>query len=701
MKKIIFIFLIILSGVRLFAQTPKLDSLKLLLKQNHPDTVRYDILNTICEVYFQTDPHTSEPYLKELLAISRKINDDYRTALAMNISSQLYYMNNKLDTSLLLLDSAMKHAMNSRKENAKASILDSYGAVYEIKGDYNQALKYHLEAVAFYEKMNSKRNMANSYKYIGRILSIQEKFSQALPYFRRSLSTDREIKNRFAEGQSLNNVGIVHFKMKNVDSALTYFLNSVQVKEETKNKRGLISSYANVIDVYLEKKDFETALKYSEILTRIGNELKSNNAMGSAYQKTGDILSRMQQYKAAKDNYHNALHYSTLSEKKQDIMTINKKLSETFKKLGNSDSALFYFEKYDALNTVLFNENNTKSMSDMEAKYQNEKKEQENKLLLTENKLSSAEISKQKTFTNFLIIVAVLILILSIVSFRAYQNKKSVNEKLTQKNSEIEQQKEIIEEKQKGITDSINYALRIQEAVLPSKELKTKLFPDSFVLFMPKDIVSGDFYWFSEKNGKKIITAVDCTGHGVPGAFMSMIGISFLNEIVNEKEITEPALILGSMRDHVKTSLKQRGLQGEAKDGMDMALLSFSNDHKTVEYAGANNSAWIIRNGNTMIEEIDPDKRPIGYFKGLGLPFTNHKLELQKGDTVYIFTDGYADQFGGPRGKKFKYKQLKDLLISIQSKPMHEQEGILIDTLNSWRGNLEQVDDVCIIGVRV
>ncbi|MCE9540858.1 MAG: SpoIIE family protein phosphatase, partial [Bacteroidetes bacterium] len=241
------------------------------------------------------------------------------------------------------------------------------------------------------------------------------------------------------------------------------------------------------------------------------------------------------------------------------------------------------------------------------------------------------------------------------------------------------------------------YAKLIQEAILPPKELKYRLFPHAFVLYLPKDIVSGDFYWFTEKNKMKLIATVDCTGHGVPGAFMSMIGNALLNEIINEKGITSPSEILIQLRVKIIDSLKQK--DGQNKDGMDISILCFDENMNTVEFAGANNPLWLIRNGE--IQEIKADKQPIGLHHGESKPFSNHVINLLKNDSLYIFTDGYADQFGGNDGKKFKYKHLQNLLLSIQDKPMIEQEKILIEKINDWKGNLEQVDDILIIGVRV
>ncbi len=276
---------------------------------------------------------------------------------------------------------------------------------------------------------------------------------------------------------------------------------------------------------------------------------------------------------------------------------------------------------------------------------------------------------------------------------------------LAASNKELEMKNDIIEEKNKNITDSINYAKKIQEAIQPAKELKEKLFPESFILFIPRDIVSGDFYWYTEKNGKKLIAAVDCTGHGVPGAFMSMIGNAFLNQIVNEKGCTQPAEILNQLRALTISALKQDGSSGENKDGMDISLLSFDMEKGIVEFAGANNPLWIASIATAenppVLREIKGNKMPIGIFVGDETPFTNHEIELVKGESIYIFTDGFADQMGGTSGKKFRYKSFRELLLSMHARPMKEQEMITQTTISEWKGLLDQTDDILVIGIKV
>lgn len=290
--------------------------------------------------------------------------------------------------------------------------------------------------------------------------------------------------------------------------------------------------------------------------------------------------------------------------------------------------------------------------------------------------------------------------------------KDSINVELEkqvkERTFEINQQKEEIESKNKDITDSINYAKRIQDSILPGESKLKAHYPDSFILFKPKDIVSGDFYWFSEiVNGEKkkiIYAAADCTGHGVPGAFMSMIGNSLLNQIVNEKGIDSPALILDQLRKGIIKALNQTN-SGESKDGMDIALCSIErldNNEFQIEYSGANNPLWILnQESEQFLLETKADKQPIGIYQAEQKPFTNHSFILPKASSIYIFTDGYADQFGGPKGKKFKYLQLKELLISLKNSSMDDQKNILNQTFEHWKGAEEQVDDICVIGIRL
>ncbi|NSW46065.1 MAG: DUF4154 domain-containing protein [Bacteroidales bacterium] len=322
-----------------------------------------------------------------------------------------------------------------------------------------------------------------------------------------------------------------------------------------------------------------------------------------------------------------------------------------------------------------------------------------------------AKIHMQQLIMYLFIAMILLLVFLGFFIYRNYKIKKQANiilslknEEILKQNEEIKQQKIEIEKQRdeialqkQEITDSIKYASRIQQAVLPPLKIIENLFYENFFIFnRPRDIVSGDYYFITSKEKKLIVSAADCTGHGVPGAFMSLLGISFLNEIINKQEQLEADIILNQLRQNIINALNQSG-DKNTKDGMDMVLCIFDFEKNIVQFAGANNPLYHIRNGELI--EIKGDKMPIGLYDELK-PFTKHIIELQPNDTFYMFSDGYADQFGGPDGKKFKYKQLKEMLLSIQHLQMKEQYKVIEETIDNWKKGYFQVDDMLLIGIK-
>ncbi|MCW3102375.1 MAG: hypothetical protein JWO09_815 [Bacteroidetes bacterium] len=287
------------------------------------------------------------------------------------------------------------------------------------------------------------------------------------------------------------------------------------------------------------------------------------------------------------------------------------------------------------------------------------------------------------------------------------ENERLLEAKVIERTEEVVRQKEEIETKNqelevlyKHVTDSIKYAKRIQEAILPPDSLVKRVLPDSFVLYKPKDIVSGDFYWIDEKDGKTMFAAVDCTGHGVPGAFMSIVGYNILKHSVNNNNFTTPSLILDALNEGVSETLHHGHEESQAKDGMDLSFCTIDYKKMELQYAGAFNPLYIIRDGELM--QTKADKFPIGLFLGEEKKkFTNHTFKLHKGDVIYIFSDGYADQFGGPNGKKFMANHFRDLLLDVHKHPIDKQKEILNKTIEEWRGPLDQVDDILVIGVKI
>ena len=280
--------------------------------------------------------------------------------------------------------------------------------------------------------------------------------------------------------------------------------------------------------------------------------------------------------------------------------------------------------------------------------------------------------------------------------------EKKVDERtaeLVEKQKEVELQNEKISELYEEVTDSIKYAKGLQEAILPPAEFVEEVMPDSFILYKPKDIVSGDFYWIEKKKDKVYFAAVDCTGHGVPGAFMSIVGYNALNEALRTND--DPGSILDALNKGISKTLHNNAMDGTAtKDGMDLALCCYDAKTKTLEYAGAYNPLYLIRDGE--VNQLKADKFAIGgYYEDASKKYTNHVIQLQEKDYIYVFSDGYADQFGGPKGKKFMYKRFRDYLLTLNGKSMNAQKDFLNNTIEQWKGPVEQIDDILVIGMHV
>jgi sigma-B regulation protein RsbU (phosphoserine phosphatase) len=338
-----------------------------------------------------------------------------------------------------------------------------------------------------------------------------------------------------------------------------------------------------------------------------------------------------------------------------------------------------------------------KQILELQTRYETDKKEKENEILRKDQQIL-------QTTRNSLIIGALLLLIIAVLIFRSLSLKKRDNRLLREQKEEIERQKEIVEIQKTAITDSIRYARRIQSAMLPPGEFLNYYLPDSFILYLPRDIVSGDFYWLRSLSEKRIMICVaDCTGHGVPGAFMSMLGMSLINDIVNINEDRilnndfTPADILNELRERIKSSLRQTGKDGEARDGMDLSLCFIEKDTGLLKYSGANNSVYIINNGE--LTELKATRNPIGIYLN-ETSFANNSVEIATGSVLYMFSDGYSDQIGSD-GRKFLSKNFKKLVCEISHLTVTEIKEILLKTHLDFRKEEEQVDDILVLGIKV
>lgn len=535
--------------------------------------------------------------------------------------------------------------------------LANIGGIYEAQEKNEKALDYYFRANKLTNIDEFPNYMADTYRNIGGIYSAMDKFDSALVVYDQALSIYNKLNDKRGIVVMYNFFGQVYInqyeKKANaqplafLDKAQFYYQQSIDLnKKEVNDFDELCSSYQGLGEIALHKGDFHHAIDYFNQVIELGKHIQSVRSLRSAYEYIAKAYAATSNYKKAYENY------------------------------------LLFKDWNDSLKS----DENVELLTQMSMQYSFDK-EQVLKDLEYQQKLK-----RQRLVRYFILIVLLIVSGFSLQVFRSYQQKKKDNVLLAHQKEEIEKQKE-------EITDSIKYAKRIQNAILPSLEYAKEILPEHFILFRPRDIVSGDYYWMHRTGNILIVAAADCTGHGVPGAFMSMLGVSFLNEIVHKENLLQPHLILNKLRESVKRTLGQTGKEGEAKDGMDIAMVVVNFDTMMLQYAGAYNPLYLYRNGELI--ETKADKMPIGIYIKEKESFTNNEMPVQKGDTFYVFSDGYHDQFGGKDGGKYKSIPFKNYLGSIQSYNMAEQRELLNTNIDNWKGNLDQTDDIIVIGVRI
>ncbi len=605
-----------------------------------------------------------------------------------------------LKEGLTYTEEALRLAIKYKDRPMEAQIYDAIGTFYHDMGDAERAVEIHNKAIELFKQLpGTETGLGNAYLNIARVFNSTGDYRRTLQYNFMALKLFKD--KSYTEGMPklYNNIGLTYSLMENYDSAIYYNNKSLWLNLAAKDSVNIGRLYAQMGYLY-HKKNMER--RADEFLTKGINILLRNKntfQLISAYAAVGDVRRENGQLDEAIEAYRNSLQHALALRQVPDLKENYMELYKLFEKKGDIEQAYYYYKLYVQYKDDVMSEENLNHIRLTEAKFENKNKQKEIERLQLETKNKELENDKQRWIRNAFVIM----LLLAIGSVFALNRQ---NRERQRNNYLLEKKNQQISEQNKDITDSINYAQKIQQALLPSKEYIHSLFPESFILFQPRNVVSGDFYWASSQGNKSIIAAVDCTGHGVPGAFMSMIGNSLLNQIVNEQNFTQPGEILFHLREEVIKALKQTGADGESRDGMDISLCTLGMEVNPkgekkyiLEFAGANNPLIHIRKGK--LTEYKGDKQPIGIYAGTPTPFQNKKIDVEKGDSVYLYTDGYADQFGGYQNKKFKYAQLKELLVTIAELPVADQEEKLRINFDAWKANNEQVDDVLVIGIKI
>ncbi|MFI5203589.1 MAG: tetratricopeptide repeat protein [Flavobacteriales bacterium] len=719
---ILYLLLAALPYERVLAQhgKPKADSLwKTWSNNSLHDTVRLNAIHAfIRDEYLYSKPD-SAVYFSRLQYSFAKARAQYAHMAKALITQGIYFhQKGEYDRALVCYRRALSIEKESKNQKGIASAYNNMGSVYMYQGNYAKAIEYYTKSLKIDEKIKYKRGISSDCNNIAIIYKNQGYYSKAIGFLLRGLKMDVEIGDMEGVAYSYNNIGNVYLKLGDsaayagntvradyyYDLAIQNYFKCLPISEELNERYSQAITLTNIGIIYSLKKDYAQSVNYFNKGLIISRQLMDNlsialtlNNMASQYRLQGNN-------EQARICAEEALKIATELKILPQIKDAANVLCNIYKDKGNYKKALQMHELYTQAVDSIESEQNKREVMRQEINYGYEKKSLADSLVNAKKReIQNVEIARQKAeirakrnqqyalYGGLFLIVVFTAFIYN--RFRLTRQQKSIIE--IQKKA-VESQKHVIEDKQKEILDSINYAKRLQQAILVSPGEMEKYLRQFFLLYKPKDIVAGDFYFFETTPTHVFIAAADCTGHGVPGAMVSIVCANALTRCVKEFGLTNPGNILDKATELVTETFKKSGT--DVKDGMDISFLSINKKTNEVLWAGANTALWYLYEGT--IKEISPTKKPVGRSENL-LSFKSHNVSLSSDTILYLFTDGYADQFGGPKGKKFKSGNMILLLREISRLPLNEQKNRLLTSFENWRGNLEQIDDVCIIGIRL
>ncbi len=553
---------------------------------------------------------------------------------------------------------ALEYALKAREISAnidyKAGIAYSFrcsGAAYSLVSQFQIGLADLQKAFVLFFELGNKQAIATTLRNIGNIYKALNQIEKSLEHYYNALRFAKEVDDQQGLAYIYGHIGDAKFMLHNYDLALDFMYRAIEIHSERGDDFGLANSYIILGNIYLAIDEHQKAFGY--ILQAINKSNKINHLRGiaDANSSLGNFYRDQTNFAKALYQHQIAMSAATEMGEKLLISKVYKNISDTYKASGNFEKALETYTRYDEVKSYVQNANNEITVRTLQSQFELEQSE------------------KEKEIYKF-------------------------------KNIELANANKLIESKNKDITDSIKYAKHIQEAILPERNYMKQYLQDFFIFYKPKDIVSGDFYWFLEKNGLLFIAAVDCTGHGVPGAFVSIVGGNILNQIVRQNDFTDASEILNSVNTMFNMSIRQTFEESVVKDGMDIVLCVIDKEKMMVNFAGAYNPLYIVRDNEIII--FKGDKFPIGIFIGDEVKkFKSQNIPIQKNDVLYLFSDGYVDQFGGNDNKKLMHKRFRDLIVENSQLPMKLQHYNFELFFENWKGNHEQVDDILLIGLRI
>lgn len=570
-------------------------------------------------------------------------------------------------------------------KDLESQLLNNKGIAYECLIQYHNALTNYFAALEIQDKLDNPTMKANVLGNIGLVYMHQRRTQKAIKFHKEALKIRKAENDLHGISASLNNLAILYTRQEKFAQAISYYKECIRIDKKLGDKNGLGDDYNNIGIAYMDLKQDKKAEEYFNKALKI--RIESNNIRGisETYTNIGTMLYQNGDNDEARRYFHMAIPFAQQIHDKESLRYCYKMLYQNEEADADSLAAYNYFKLFILYTDSIDNSEIARKQTELELNYAfNKEKEVD--------RLKQEEKDRQQQLILYSVSAGlVLIFGFSLLLFRKWKQTQRQREEIAEKNL-------LVQRKNDEILGSITYAKRIQTAILPSEETLQSAFPNHFVLYLPKDIVSGDFYWLDHSQNRVFFAVADCTGHGVPGALMSVICHNALIRAVHEFGLVSPAEILQQTRTIVQKELSKS--EHAVADGMDVSLCCFEEGTLNLKWAGANNPLWIYRHERNEIEEIKGDKQPIGHHRD-NKPFNEYAIELAPDDRIFLFSDGYADQFGGEQGKKIMSKRLKSILLENSRQSLDDQKTALGDAFSKWKGELEQIDDVCVVGIQL
>lgn len=725
-----FLFILHLASLTgLKGQTRTIDSLLTVLKTLNAessstgldDTLRINTLINLSKEYV-----TQRYYSKAIkyATISKIMAEKMVSAVDISVSKK--WLANAIQSIAYTLENQESYASaleQYKKELAireelgdvykTAVCLNKIGEIYNAQDNLDASLEYYYKALKLTDEVNSKEELLTIYNNIGIAYDRQANFSKSLEYYNKVLELSTTLRDTNAMGISYSNIGTVYAEQGKNKEAFNYFFKFLKFAQLTGNKKNVAIAYLNISNIFDTegnfKKSFEMQFNAMKIFEELGNRaelalIKANIA--STYialvKNTENKNERLAGLKEARKYLNEALELYQKIRQLEGIGQVYRDLADVEELAGNFEVSLKNYRSYIQFrDSIMKLEDNEKRIR-AEMNYEFDQKENLNKLEQEEKQaIAKEESERQKQIRNLFIVAFIFMVVLAILIFRSNRHKQKANKIILNQKREVEKQKILVEEKQSQIISSINYAKRIQESILIAEEEMTANLPNLFITYIPKDIVSGDFYWYSKQGNDSFIVVADCTGHGVPGAFLSMVGSTLLNEIIIHKKIHDPALIINALATSLAGTLANKEKDELNTDGMDISICRINHKTKKLSFVGANQSIYIV--DHKEAREIKPQISSINGIFAVDKTkkIAAFELILNENEMIYLTTDGYSDQIGGQNNKKFLSSRFEKLLAHIYSLSIDKQQYVLEETFEDWKGESKQIDDVLVIGFKI